>query len=361
MPTKRLKTQPAVLALAVAAFAATTDATSGATSYALPVLPAGSASQPVDNRFDGRSLLHDNAAIAAAFNTKGRKAAVDIGHLTEWDGAAPAFGWVMSLFVAEDGSLWANCDLTADGLALVEGKKFGYTSPTLRGTFVETGDWMALSLKSLALTNNPALEMSSTFTAEGEDETDEDEAPAVAADATSAEPVAEAEATPAVEETTSLAAQPAAETIALADFTALQATVTTLTAERDAAAAQVVTLTAQAAELNAQVLSLTTERDSARAELASFTEQADTAAMAAAIDEATVAGRVAPFEREVMETYGKQHGLTKLKEHMAARAKPAAFGGSSASNNPASDVPADVRAYLESMGLSVTAYVAGRS
>jgi hypothetical protein len=68
-----------LLALAVAAFAATTDAATGVTSYTLPVLPAGGASVPIDNRFAGRSLLHDNCAIAAAFNAKGREASVDIG------------------------------------------------------------------------------------------------------------------------------------------------------------------------------------------------------------------------------------------------------------------------------------------
>lgn len=350
------KTKKSVLALAVAALNAQAFAAAdGSTTnlYSLPVLPVGPQTQPVD----GRPLLtHDNAAIAASYNAKGRKAALDVGHLTEWTSDAPAVGWIRELYVETDGSLWARCEMTADGQALIDGKKFGYTSPTLRLIDDGTG-WTALSLKSLALTNNPALEMSANFTAETDDQDEDEVSPTVtpaaveiAADsqavADTQAPAAEASAEPAQAAETSLAAAPTAEA-----FAAAQDAVASLTAERDAARTEVTTLTTQLA-------ALTAERDAARSELAAFNANAVACSIQAAIDQANVAGRAYPFEREMLTTYGAAQGLDKLNEYLSAR--PAATPGASTAAAPTDDVPADVQAYLARHGLPIEAYIRGQ-
>jgi phage I-like protein len=355
--------QPGVVALAVSSFAST--ASTGAdgesvTLYDIPVLPAGSASAPVDRRFDGGRVLHDNEAIAALFNSKGRKAPVDVGHGTEWDGSAAAVGWVLSLYVAEDTSLWAKCELNAEGQGLIDGKKFGFTSPTLRGVGTETGDWMATSLKSLALTNNPALEMSSSFTVDAAESTEASapaaaEAPAeVEAPAVDAAPTAEA---PEAAAAALADAAPAPAEDTAGTFAALQTSTATLTTERDAALVEVQSLTTQLTSLTAQVASLTAERDTARSDLAAFTTKATTDAIQAAIDEANIAGRAYPFEREMLTTYGATQGLAKLSAYLTAR--PAFSSAVSPGTTPADGVPADVQAYLSRMGLPLAAYVAG--
>src|SRR5690606_10033297 len=136
----------------------------------LQVLPVGPTSIPADGR---PALVHDNAALAAAFNTKARRALLDVGHLSEYTETAAA-GWIVELFVAEDGSLWAWTELTAEGQSLIDGRLFGFTSPTLRVR--DTGEqWLVTGFKSLALTNNPALDtMSANFSAEAEDDEDDE-------------------------------------------------------------------------------------------------------------------------------------------------------------------------------------------
>ncbi len=281
------------------------DATGAQTTalYALPVLPSGSAAAPVDDRFDGGSVLHDNAAIAAAFNAKGRKVPLDVGHLTEYDGTAPAVGWVQSLFVAADGSLWAWCEMTADGQALVDGHKFGYTSPTLRGSSVtDSKDWQASTLKSLALTNNPALEMSATFTAEDGD--DEDDIEAVA---------------PATEQPAETLAATAAGTTAdtSAQFAALTDRVAQLTSERDAARSDITTLTVQ-------LTALTAERDAAKAELATFAAQAADVDAVRAVDEHIRLFKGTPATRDQLLAYARRD-LAGFKSFSAAT-PPMSFG-----------------------------------
>jgi phage I-like protein len=352
--SKRLKTKPSQVSLAVAAFAAQTSGE--ATRYELPVLPAGPDSQPVDGR---PTLFHDNAALAAAFNAKGRKIPLDVGHLTMWDGAAPAVGWVTEMFVKEDGSLWGYTELNADGQKLIDGKLFGFTSPTVRVLDVDAG-WMVSGFVSLALTNSPALEMSANFS---EDTAEEDEAEVATAEAavaalTSTEATTET-APAAPEAAAALAAEPAA------DVAALTASVATLTAERDSALAQVASLTANTATLSAQVAlfteqiaALTAERDAARSDLAAFTAKGEADAIQAAIDEANVSGTAYPFEREMLTTYGVSHGLEKLKAYLSAR--PAFSSTTAATAAPATDVPAEVQAYLARHNLPLDAYLRGR-
>lgn len=329
MPTKRTKVKAGAVALAVAATFSTQSIAEAAANapvivvYAMPVLPAGPNTQPVDGR---PTLIHDNAAIAAAFNAKGRKVPLDVGHLTEYDGAAPAVGWVRELYVAEDGSLWAWCVMTSEGEALIDGKKFGYTSPTLRVIETEAG-WQVMSLKSLALTNNPALEMSATFTAEDEADDEEaegteqptepataaveaSEAPAEAPGATEAEKTAQTPAeaqpeAPAAETTALSATAPTAPAAPSTDLVALTASVTALTAERDAAAAQVVAL-------SAQLTALTSERDTAVQALATFKAEQTKAEVERVIAEFTAAGKCTPAEHEDLREYAASLGVDKL-------------------------------------------------
>lgn len=388
----RLKTKASALALAVAASFASQSVTDAAgvetTLYALAVLPAGPSSEPVDGR---PTLFHDNTALAAAYNAKGRKIALDVGHLTTYDGAAPAVGWVQSMYVESDGSLWGLCQLNADGQALIDGAKFGYTSPTVRILAVEEG-WIVRGFGALALTNNPALEMAANFAAETDDETDEEEVVAeIALDQAAAvtdivqevcrqvEAIAEVviEA-PAAESTASLSAEPATEpaaevvaplvaivadaapeTVAFTAFVELQTSLSALTAERDAALIDVNALNTQLATFTATVLTLTTERDAAVSDLAAFNATAATTAVQTAIDDANIAGKAYPFEREMLTSYATTHGLDKLTAYLASR--PAKGAGATFTQTPADGVSADVQAYLAKQGLPVAAYVLGRS
>ena len=154
--------------------------------YALSVLPASPA-VPTDGR---EPLTYSAEALIARFNAKGRKLPVDLNHDTEFGGGASggrAVGWIVGLFSGTDGGLYAWVDPTDEGVSLLEGRAYGYTSPTVR---VGTGTSTITELKSLALTNSPALEMPCTFSAQDEDE-DEAETPTetVEADKTAIEPV----------------------------------------------------------------------------------------------------------------------------------------------------------------------------
>lgn len=371
MPTKRTKVKAGAVALAVAATFSTQSIAEAAANapvivvYAMPVLPAGPNTQPVDGR---PTLIHDNAAIAAAFNAKGRKVPLDVGHLTEYDGAAPAVGWVRELYVAEDGSLWAWCVMTSEGEALIDGKKFGYTSPTLRVIETDAG-WQVMSLKSLALTNNPALEMSATFTAEDDADDEEAEATEQPAEPTTAAAEASESATegagtteaaeaaqtpaeaqpeaPAEEGTAALTATAPAATSAPADeVVALSATVASLTAERDAAAAQVLAL-------SAQLTALTTERDTAVQALATFKAEQTKAEVERVIAEFTAAGKCTPAEHEDLREYAASLGVDKLKTSLSKRVPSAAFTRLSlpaASTDEGPSVPPDVAEYLSQIG-----------
>ncbi len=88
---KRTRIKVAAVALAVAAaFSTRPAAADGVSQYALQVLPAGPTSFPADGR---PPLIHDNAKLAAEFNAKGRRALLDVGHISEYMETAAA-GWV---------------------------------------------------------------------------------------------------------------------------------------------------------------------------------------------------------------------------------------------------------------------------
>lgn len=378
MSTKRTKLKAAVTALAVAAsFATRPTAAEGVQLYALQVLPAGPVSMPADGR---PALIHDNAALAAAFNAKGRRALLDVGHLSEYTETAAA-GWLVEMFVETDGTLWSWVELTAEGRRLIDEKLFGFTSPTVYVRETEAG-WEVTRFKSLALTNNPALDtMAANFSAVAEDEADEQdedasaeqatetaaaaveasETPAEAPGTTEAEKAAQtpAEAQPATSaaETTALSATPTAPAAPSADLIALTASVTALTAERDAATAQVVALTSQ-------VAALTTERDTAVQALASFKAEQTKAEVERVIAEFTASGQCTVAEHDDLREQAAALGVDKLKSSLSKRPKDAAFSRLSYGNETtAAATPADAaaRAYIASLGLDPADYDAGLS
>lgn len=376
MPQKQSQRPRAKLKACVAAFAvaasfstrpAAADAADGAQLYALQVLPAGPVTVPADGR---PALIHDNAALAAEFNAKKRPGLLDVGHLSEYCETAAA-GWVVELFVAEDGALWAWVDFTAEGRKLIDEKQFGFTSPTLYIRDVE-GGWQVSRFKSLALTNNPAIDtMSANFTAEAEadDEADAepgevDTAAEVTAESTAEAPAAAVEpaecavegagttqafevppepgeAAPGTASLSSTAAAPATP-----DLAHFSASIATLTAERDTAREQLTTL-------SQQITSLTAERDAATQELASFKKEQSAAEVERLLAQFTASGQCTPAEHEDLREYAATLGVDKLKTSLSKRVPLAAFTrlplpADATTADPS--VPAEVAEYLSRVG-----------
>lgn len=330
------------------------DAAATAYVYPLPVLPA-SPIVPTDGR---DPLVYDAQQLIDTFRTAGRKLPVDLNHDTEYGGGASggiAVGWILDLFVAEDGTLYAWTDLNDEGIACIEGKRFGYTSPTV---LVGAGGRIA-KLKSLALTNNPALEMPAVFSAQDsvveDDETEEapastaeiapettEQAQAPAAAEASAEITQEA-ATSAEPEAAAFAATAAAEILTATDAAA----VSTLDAETQAfaasargieaqvvaagfafdgaaivsafqAAATVQTYQQQVQSLTRQLADAQTAAEASQqafaaseAAFAAYKQAQLAAKVSAAIDGAIAAFKFTPAMREQLEEYG-QHNLQGL-------------------------------------------------
>lgn len=361
MPQKQSQRQRAKLKACVAAFAvassfstrpAAADAADGAQLYALQVLPAGPVTVPADGR---PALIHDNAALAAEFNAKGRPGVLDVGHLSEYCETAAA-GWIVELSVSDDGALWAWVDFTAEGRKLIDEKQFGFTSPTLYIRDVE-GGWQVSRFKSLALTNNPAIDtMSANFTAEADDEGDDEidaestaEAPAAAvepvevveggAGTTQASDASQepGEATPGTAALSATAQAPA-----LFDMAHFTTSIATLTAERDTALGQLTML-------SQQITSLTAERDAATQELASFKKEQTTAEVERLLTQFTASGQCTPAEHDDLREYAATLGVDKLKTSLSKRVPLAAFTRLPLpAGTPATDpaVPAEVAEYL---------------
>lgn len=348
--------------------------------YALAVLPP-SPMIPTDGR---QPLTYDAEALIARFNAKGRKLPVDLNHDTTEPGGGKsggrAVGWIVGLFVGADGGVYAWVDPTAEGIALIDGRIYGYTSPTVR---VPAGTTVIAELKSLALTNSPALEMDSNFSAQDveDDETDEDltsteksavepstaveatstpaatvDAPVGGSDTVSAPPAADAsvlednpapapaEATPpaaidtaaiaaAVEalnraiaafsaQTPAPAPAPAAddETLAFAAGARTVADQVTLAGFTFGASEIVAAFQAQAQveTFRAQVESLTTRAEVAEASFATVQKELQETRLQSLLDAACVAGKISPAERPGMEAFARAdfEGFT---DHLAKR------------------------------------------
>lgn len=120
------------------------------------VFPKG----PVITARDGRRWTLDNPqAVVDAFARNRADLPADVNHATEILGPkgeeAPAYGWVKE-FAIRDGLVMARVDWTAEGAALITGKKYRYVSPAFNHS---KADGRITGVKSIALVTHPALDM----------------------------------------------------------------------------------------------------------------------------------------------------------------------------------------------------------
>lgn len=105
---------------------------------------------------DGRKFSVDGDLLAANFASGGLDIAIDVNHATEIKGPkgedAPAVGWIRELRV-RDGALQGRTEWLASGAKLVADKAYRYLS----AAFYHSDDLRALRLKSVGLTNSPAV------------------------------------------------------------------------------------------------------------------------------------------------------------------------------------------------------------
>lgn len=325
--------------------------------YALPVLPPSPAT-PVDGR---PSFKYDAVAIVSTFRAQKRRLPVDLNHDTEFANyglQGRAVGWILDLFIADDGCLYAWVEATPEGDKLLDEKQFGYTSPTL---FIdEAGD--AVQLKSLALTNNPALLMPSIFDAADIDCNTDckpsdcgtircDDASADA-DAYSAE-----SGTPAGLTAVTYSAEQTAEAFAQ---------VSTLKAQLEAANTQITALTAERDTLTTSVQTLTAERDDARNQLTAFHADAKAKAITAAVEDAIKSGKATPAQRASLEAFAKAD-FDGFKAFVAAApvigiAQPSTFAATAPTAASVEDaVTAELADFLKKNGMTVADYQAGQA
>ncbi|MCA3450232.1 MAG: hypothetical protein INF92_07640 [Rhodobacter sp.] len=108
---------------------------------------------------DGRGWkLSDPAAVAAAFDPA-KEPQIDLEHSSQVAAPlgmpAPAVGWIKQIDV-RDNALWGRVEWTAEGEATVTSRAYRYLSPVFRYDY-ETGE--ILQIVSAGLTNSPNLEM----------------------------------------------------------------------------------------------------------------------------------------------------------------------------------------------------------
>ena len=120
----------------------------------LPMIPAGTFTGR-----DGRSWVNNQPEAVIRATLSYPKLPFDIEHATELKGPkgdeAPAFAWLDDYRVRDDGVIEAHVEWTADGAALVRGKKYRYYSPA----FGFTADGQVTRLSSAGLTNKPNLDL----------------------------------------------------------------------------------------------------------------------------------------------------------------------------------------------------------
>lgn len=118
----------------------------------LPVIPAGTFSGR-----DGRTWINSAPQSVVTASFRYPKLPVDIEHATEIKGPkgeeAPAYAWVDTMRVNDDGSIDARVEWTQDGEALIRSKKYRYYSPA----FFNAADGQVTRLSSIGLTNKPNL------------------------------------------------------------------------------------------------------------------------------------------------------------------------------------------------------------
>jgi len=88
---------------------------------------------------------------------------IDFDHATEYaflnPGTAKAAGWIKSVS-SEDGKLWANVEWNPSGASAIDEREYRYLSPVIDFDQMdwETGYLTGCNLRSVALTNTPAME-----------------------------------------------------------------------------------------------------------------------------------------------------------------------------------------------------------
>jgi phage I-like protein len=163
---------------------------SGAAPGWVQLIPPG----PVVAGRDGRRwTMVDPAEIVAAFDPR-KKPMIDIEHSSQLKAPqgepAPAVGWIEEMEV-RDGSIWGRVDWTADGEAAVTSRAYRYLSPAFAFDAATGG---ILRIVSAGLTNNPNLDMAALNRAASSQETEKMdkavlEALGLNADATAAQAV----------------------------------------------------------------------------------------------------------------------------------------------------------------------------
>lgn len=121
----------------------------------IQVFPMGPEIKARDGR---RWTLTNPQDVLDAFARNNADLPADINHATEILGPkgedAPAYGWIKE-FAIRDGLVMARVDWTAEGSALIAGKKYRYVSPA----FTHTQDGRITGVRSIALVTQPALDM----------------------------------------------------------------------------------------------------------------------------------------------------------------------------------------------------------
>jgi phage I-like protein len=117
----------------------------------IQLLPAGPAIVGRDGR---RFVLPSAQAVVDAFAARGRPAPIDRDHVGEGPlQEAPAAGWITSLRVAVDGTIWGAVDWTPRGGRQVADREYRWISPVL----LHDRDGVILDIVGAGLTNNPNL------------------------------------------------------------------------------------------------------------------------------------------------------------------------------------------------------------
>lgn len=142
------------------------------TVHAIPVLPASPFRTFSDDARHGIEYTYDAAEVIGNFDPA-RPLPLDVEHATE-TGAADtrSRGWAYALVTAdhapdlglEPGVLYGLFELNELGLEALANKHFGYTSAVSLGGVTSESSFRITSVKSNALTNNPATEMPVAFT-----------------------------------------------------------------------------------------------------------------------------------------------------------------------------------------------------
>ena len=249
----------------------------------------------IDGR-DGRKwVLPNPEAVVAAFRNYGADLPIDIEHATQLKGAkgdpAPAVGWIKDMKV-EDGALWGGVAWTEAGSEALASGAYRYLSPAFH---FEKQTSHILSMTSAGLTNQPNLHLEALNSAGESEETKMD--------------------------------KDVLDALGLASDASATAVVVAINALK----ADKATALNSAQHPDSSLFVPRADHDAALNRLKDF-EAADKtredAAINAALDAATTAGKIAPASRAYHEaTCRSEGGLKRFEEMIAAAPVIAANSG----------------------------------